>query len=205
MDAISMKIGLTGGMGCGKSTLAGYFRDFGWSTIDSDSIVRSLLDKDSSVQSSLRARWGRHAFDENGRADRKWIAQRIFSDMSELQWLESLLHPLVRKEWKALIRQAPEKNRMVEVPLLFEKKLESDFDLTVCIYSAPDLVETRMPARGYSRTEYEQRSRRQMPLEEKIERADKVVSNSGSLNFLKLQTTKLIESITVGSDRPPAV
>lgn len=191
-----MKVGLTGGIGCGKSTVVGLFRDAGWSTIESDAIVRDLLAKDVGLQAEIRGRWGDAVFCEDGTVDRKAVAERVFSDELELQWLESILHPLVRERWEDTVAAAPDENWLVEIPLLFEKRLETLFDLTVCVSSAPDVVESRMQARGYTGGEIEQRRARQMPLEQKVERADHHISNSGSLDFLKLQTARLIEQIT---------
>jgi dephospho-CoA kinase len=83
----------------------------------------------------------------------------------------------------------------VELPLLFEKSLENAFDLTVCVSSPPDVVESRMAARGYTGEEVERRRQRQMPLEEKMRLADHVITNAGSLEFLELQTGRLIAQI----------
>jgi dephospho-CoA kinase len=123
------------------------------------------------------------------------VAKRVFGHEGDLKWLEELLHPLVRKSWLASIEQAPDANWLVEIPLLFEKRLETRFDLTVCVSSSPEVVAGRMVARAYTEAQIEQRRKQQMPLEEKIERADYLISNAGSLEFLKQQTTRLIEQI----------
>lgn len=190
-----MKVGLSGGIGCGKSTVLGFFREAGWRTVDSDAVVRELLATDAGVQAQLRSRWGEAVF-ADGAVDRGAIAKRVFSHESDLKWLEELLHPLVRKSWLDSIDQAPDANWLVEIPLLFEKRLETRFDLTVCVSSPPDVVADRMVARAYTEAQIEQRRKQQMPLEEKIERADYLISNAGSLEFLKQQTTRLIEQIT---------
>ncbi|MDQ8205946.1 dephospho-CoA kinase [Coraliomargarita sp. SDUM461003] len=189
-----MKVGLTGGIGCGKSTVMGLFREAGGRTIESDAVVRELLASDAIVHEQLRAHWGDAVFNA-GTVDRRAVAARVFQDSSELKWLEDLLHPLVRAHWQAAIEQAPGALWLVEIPLLFEKRLETLFDLTVCVASPPDVVQERMVARGYTGAEVAQRRERQMPLEEKIERADHLISNAGSLEFLKRQTTRLIEQI----------
>ena len=191
-----MKLGLTGGIGCGKSTVVALFRDAGWHTIESDAIVRELLQGDAAVQSQLRERWGKGVFAEDGAVDRKAVARCVFGDPRELEWLEDLLHPLVRERWESAVAGEPEELWLVEIPLLFEKRLETRFDLTVCVSSPSDVVETRMLARAYTKAEIVQRRKRQLPLEEKIERADYLISNAGSLEFLKRQTTRLIEQIT---------
>ena len=190
-----MRVGLSGGIGCGKSTVLGFFREAGWHTLDSDAVVRELLATDASVQAQLRSRWGEAVF-ADGAVDRAAVAKRVFSHEGDLKWLEELLHPLVRESWLASIDQAPGANWLVEIPLLFEKRLETRFDLTVCISSPSDVVADRMVTRAYTEAQIEQRRKQQMPLEEKIERADYLISNAGSLEFLKQQTTRLIEQIT---------
>jgi dephospho-CoA kinase len=187
-----LKIGLTGGIGCGKSTVVQLFADAGWHTIETDGVVREMLANDGAVHAQLRARWGDSVFDAAGAVDRKAVAAHVFADTAELAWLENLLHPLVRQAWESAIAQAPEAKWLVEIPLLFEKRLETEFDLIVCVSSPPDVVERRMVHRGYSGDEIEQRRHRQMPLEEKARRADCVISNAGNLEFLKQQTKRLI-------------
>ncbi len=86
-----MKLGLTGGIGCGKSTVVGLFHDAGWHTIESDAIVRELLQGDAAAQSQLRERWGEGVFAEDGAVDRKAVARCVFGDPRELEWLEDLL------------------------------------------------------------------------------------------------------------------
>lgn len=190
-----MKVGLSGGIGCGKSTVLGFFREAGWRTVDSDAVVRELLATDAEVQARLRSRWGGAVF-ADGAVDRGALAKRVFGHEGDLKWLEELLHPLVRESWLASIDQAPDSNWLVEIPLLFEKRLEIHFDLTVCVSSPPDVVADRMVVRAYSEAQIEQRRKQQMPLEEKMELADYLISNAGSLEFLKQQTTRLIEQIT---------
>ena len=190
-----MKVGLSGGIGCGKSTVLGFFREAGWRTVDSDAVVCELLATDAEVQAQLRSRWGEAVFTD-GAVDRGAVAKRVFGHEGDLKWLEELLHPLVRESWLASIDQAPDVNWLVEIPLLFEKRLETRFDLTVCVSSPPDVVADRMVVRAYTEAQIEQRRKQQMPLEEKIERADYLISNAGSLEFLKQQTTRLIEQIT---------
>jgi dephospho-CoA kinase len=187
-----LKIGLTGGIGCGKSTVVQLFAEAGWHTVETDAVVRDYLTHGGEVHAALRARWGESVFDAAGAVDRKAIAARVFTDSDELAWLEALLHPMVRRAWEARVAQEPGANWLVEIPLLFEKRLETEFDLIVCVTSPPEIVERRMVHRGYSGDEIKQRRLRQMPLEEKASRADCVISNAGNLEFLKQQTKRLI-------------
>ena len=190
-----MKVGLSGGIACGKSTVLGFFREAGWQTVDSDAVVRELLATDAEVKTQLRSRWGEVVFTD-GAVDHAAVAKRVFGNEGDLKWLEELLHPLVRESWLAAIAQAPNANWLVEIPLLFEKRLETRFDLTVCVVSPPDMAADRMVARAYTEEQIEQRRNQQMPLDEKMELADYLISNAGSLEFLKQQTTRLIKQIT---------
>ncbi len=103
-----MKVGLTGGIGCGKSTVTGIFRDAGWKTVESDRVVADLLAEDPGVHRALEQRWGEAVFSQDGQVNRKAIADRVFQNEDELAWLEGLLHPLVRKAWQASVEAEPE-------------------------------------------------------------------------------------------------
>lgn len=191
-----MKVGLTGGIGCGKSTVVGYFNEAGWITLESDKIVADLLNQDEELRAQLRQRWGDAVFTDQGTANRGAIAAIVFSDQDELNWLEQLLHPRVRQVWQGAVQADPGSNWLVEIPLLFEKRLETAFDLTVCVSSPPDVVEIRMAARGYTGEEVERRRQRQMPLDDKMRLADHVITNAASLEFLKDQTLLLIHRLS---------
>lgn len=187
-----LRIGLTGGIGCGKTTVVGLFAAAGWRTLQSDEIVQDLLEHDESLREQLRMRWGCGVFDINGSVLRKAVAAIVFEEDSELEWLESQLHPKVREYWTTAIAAEGERAWLVEIPLLFEKSLETLFDFSVCVASSDEVVASRMLARGYTAEQVEQRRLRQMPLSDKISRADFLISNLGTLEFLKLQTNTLI-------------
>lgn len=190
-----MKVGLTGGIGCGKSTVVGFFQKAGWNTVESDAVVRELLSTNTEVRQAILNRWGDRVL-SGSELSRRAIAAIVFADATELTWLEERLHPLVREHWQSQLDADPAANGLVEIPLLFEKSLETAFDLTVCVISSPDVVEARMAARGYTGAEVERRRSRQMPLSEKMRLADYVISNSGSLEFLEKQIERLILQIT---------
>lgn len=193
-----MKLGLTGGIGCGKSTVIRIFKEAGWNTMDSDKVVANLLAEDEGVRSALRQHWGEVVFTQDGEVNRRAIAEKVFREESELFWLEELLHPLVRRSWEGAVEADPQGNWLVEIPLLYEKRLETAFDLVVCVASSPDVVENRMTARGYTGEELERRRLRQMALAEKMRLADRVITNAGSLEFLEKQTLRLIQQISGG-------
>ena len=166
--------------------------------MQTDAVVRDLLDYDQDIIDALFERWGRQVLNEASGINRQEIAKRVFSDPKELQWLESTLHPRVRETWKGRLAAAPKANWLVEIPLLFEKSLESEFNFTVCIHSPDALVASRMEARGFTREELDRRRRSQMPINEKMRRADYVITNAGSLEFLQEQSTRLISHLIDG-------
>lgn len=194
-----MKLGLTGGIGCGKSTVGTLLQQQGWLRIDSDALVRELLDHDTAVQQALRAQFGPEVLlpapaqaPQGGfTANRALIAGRIFNDPQERLWLEALLHPRVRELWQARAAAAGSTPVVIEIPLLFEKNLEKHFDLAVCVEADRHVQLARLQSRGMSPADAEARIASQMPLAEKIARADKVLSNNGTEDFLRTQVQRL--------------
>ena len=184
-------IGLTGGIGCGKSTALGIFESLGAETFDSDSIVKELLDGDGEVRRCLTKRLGERIVGGLGKVDRERLAGIVFNDSEELRWLENLLHPLVRNHWETRVRAAPETFWVVEIPLLFEKKLEKLFDFTVCVSASQSLQLARWREKGLTVDQARLRIDRQLPLDEKLSRADFVLSNNGSVEFLREQVSIL--------------
>ncbi|BET69587.1 dephospho-CoA kinase [Opitutales bacterium ASA1] len=195
-----MLIGLTGGIGCGKSTVGTMFAELGFGRVDSDEIVRELLRSDGDTLAEIRATFGEGVFDGSGGIDRRKMAAVVFPDPDALRRLEAILHPRVRRAWKTACAARPPREWVVEIPLLFEKGLEKEVDFTVCVASDPGVQAQRLASRGLSPQEVSQRVARQLPLAQKIERADFVVTNNGSLTFLRNQVVRLT-SISFASAR----
>ena len=190
-----MKLGLTGGMGCGKSTASRFFRDHGFRAIDSDEIIRVQILAEPEVVQSIRERFGPEAVGPNGQVNRSVLASRVFADPEALQWLEEMLHPRLFAVWDRLMAEPTRADWVVEVPLLFEKRLEKWFDFTVCITTTSALQLARLSERGVSQALAEQRISKQLPLVQKIEFADFVLLNDGSLEFLRSQVERLVEQL----------
>lgn len=188
---IMMILGVTGGMGCGKSSVARLFEDLGYRRLDSDEIVRMHLLTQGDVISAVCERHGAAAVDADCQINRAFLARRVFSDDTERQWLESLLHPLLFLFWREALASAPRSHWVIEVPLLFEKGLENWFDFTLCVTSTPEQQFVRLEKRGITRAQAESRISKQLPLVRKTELADYVVGNDGSPAFLKRQVTFL--------------
>ena len=188
-----MKVGLTGGIGCGKSTVLAMFQAHGWQTLQADQIAKDYLCSHREIQIQIKQRFGSSILDPEGNLDLQALAAIVFRDFSELDWLEERLHPLVRAHWQKALEVSPRENYVVEVPLLFENKLEENFDLTVCVV-CPDIIsDRRIELRRLTSAATKQRRQRQMILEHKAARADRIIDNSESIEHLKKQVHKLIE------------
>ncbi|HCJ11502.1 MAG: dephospho-CoA kinase [Verrucomicrobia bacterium GWF2_51_19] len=189
-----MLIGLTGGVGCGKTTALGFFREAGFETINTDGVVRTLLESDTELIDALLKRWGA-SITTDGKIDRRKIAQRVFSKEEELDWLESQLHPRVRRFWESEVNQKPSAHWVIEIPLLFEKNLQDKFDFTICVIASKEVQELRLTPRQWTETEKQFRIERQFSLSKKMELSDFHLLNNGSFQDLKDQIAKLIPSL----------
>jgi dephospho-CoA kinase len=190
-----MILGLTGGMGCGKSTAAKLFADRGFRHVDSDTLVREKVLPMEEVVSALRQRYGAAVFDGAGLVDRPSLGRLVFADDAERLWLESITHPPYFEALRTILRSAPGADWVVEVPLLFEGALENWFDFTVCVACDPVSQLARLEQRGLDRTLAGQRISKQLPLARKIELSDFVLWNDGSTAFLKTQIDRLADSL----------
>jgi dephospho-CoA kinase len=192
-----MVLGITGGIGCGKTTAARLFEQRGFRRMDVDAIVREQVLTEPRTIAALRGRFGEGILDRAGAVNRAALAERVFSDQAELQWLEELIHPEVFKFWSSFVRSARTERAkaVVEIPLLFEKSLENKFDLTVCVACTPEKQLDRLEQRGLKRAFAGQRISKQLPLTRKIELADFVLWNEGSEEFLKAQVDRLVDSL----------
>lgn len=179
-------------MGCGKSTVLKFFGERGAATFESDACVRSLIEEDTSLIDALEAAFGSGIFTGTRRVDRSKLASIVFSNPDELRKLERLIHPLVRQKWEAEIR-AGHGCLVVEIPLLFEKDLQTSFDLTICVVSDPELQLLRLEKRGWSKDHATQRLSHQWSLDRKSGLADVVVVNNGTTDHLSEQIDYIFE------------
>ena len=193
-----MTLGITGGMGCGKSTAAALFEAKGFRRVDSDAMVRDEVLTRDDVKVSLKGRFGSDIFTKDGAVDRVKLANLVFVDEAALRWLEDLTHPVLLELWRKTFAKEPAGRWAVEVPLLFEKNLENWFDFTVCVACAPALQLARLELRGLPHALAEQRISKQLPLARKIELADFVLWNEGTAQFLQDQVDHLVQALPTG-------
>jgi len=182
-------------MGTGKSTAARLFEEFGFIRVDSDAIIRTKILTDPEVINQVAGEFGPKVLGPDGLLHRPSIAAVVFADEARLQWLESQLHPRLFAHWTELLRERRDERWVFEVPLLFEKRLENWFDFTICVATTSTNQLARLAERGLSHALAEQRISKQLPLAQKIESADFVLLNDGSLNFLRDQIATLVRHL----------
>ncbi len=190
-----MLIGLTGGIGCGKSTALRLFAGLGWGSLDADAICHGLYeDPDSALYRGIRERWGGKVFRDDGRADRRRIADLVFGNPDELRWLNTLIHPLVFKAAQDSLKGTA-KDVMFDVPLLFEAGWRESFDATVAVWTDSRSQLARLQGRGLSTEDIARRMKFQLPAGEKLEMADYGLINTGDIRSLEQQCCSLNKTL----------
>lgn len=171
------KVGLTGGIGSGKSTVAELMRDRGIAVYDSDSRAKALMAGDEALRQALTAEFGAECYTAEG-LNRPWLAQRVFSNEAELARLNAIVHPAVMRDF-ATWAEAQEGNYVVlESAILLEAGLESHVDVVVAVMAPQELrLERAMQRDGASREQIEERMRNQMSDEERTDRAKYAIVN----------------------------
>ena len=176
-------VGLTGGIGSGKSEALAVFERLGVPTLSTDAVVHDLLVAPE-VRDLLRDRWGDRVLTD-GEVDRAAVATIVFGRPEELAWLEGTLFPRVGERmsaWRTGL-QGRHDVAVVEVPLLFEAGIEGAFDATIAVLADEALREERAAARGHEGVEG--RTGRQLSQDEKADRADHVIRNDGTISDLE--------------------
>jgi dephospho-CoA kinase len=187
-------LAVTGGIGAGKSEALRAFERHGAAVISSDEIVHELLRSDDEVRDALRERFGDAVFDSDGEIDRERVAQVVFADAAELDWLERLLHPRVVAtylDWRERLAEQPDPPpvSVTEVPLLYEVGADARFDAVVVITASPDVRVSRQVR------PMQDRERRLIPDAEKVARADFAYVNDGTLDELDRFVAGVIDKL----------
>jgi dephospho-CoA kinase len=195
-------VGLTGGMGAGKSTALAALERLGAAVLSSDAVVHELYEHDERLRDAVVDRWGADVAPA-GVVDRPAIAQRAFASADERAWLERLLWPLVGVRVAAWLEQVRAgghaggdraRAAVVEVPLLFEAGLDDLYDATIAVVSDERLRHERASARGHALAD--ERSARQLTQEEKARRATFVVRNDGSERELEHELSEILDKLS---------
>lgn len=203
-----MRIALTGGIACGKSTLAKFLRELGIRLLDADDVVHELEAPGGAAVPAIVARFGAGVLAADGSVDRPKLAGIVFADAAARRDLEAILFPLVRSRLRAFTSEAARRGRppstapappspaplsIAVIPLLFESHWEGDYDIILAITSPLECqIHRMMRTRGYSRVQAEARLAAQMPVAEKAARADFVVVNDSTHEHLKDEARRLV-------------
>lgn len=183
-----MKIAITGTIGSGKSIACDYLRSKDFYVFDCDKYNSYLLDNDKDVYNEIYSLFP-ECFDHL-RINRKKLASIVFNDSKKREDLENILHPRIKE--KMIDESNKHELFFAEVPLLFEKGLESNFDLTILIVSNEKISHLRLSEKGYSQEEIENRELSQLPVQEKIKKTNEIIYNNGSCKDLYNEIDKLL-------------
>jgi dephospho-CoA kinase len=189
-----LRIGLTGGLASGKSTVAGWLREAGFRVVDADKLVAELHQPEGAGAAAVRALFGPGMLDAQGGVDHAKVAERVFRDSQARTALESAVHPLVRKRFEELTAEAPSLI-VLEAPLLVEAGYAPLFDLIVTVEAPCELRYERAVARGMNADSARGRLLAQGDGEERREASHRLIDNSWDLAHLRRQTDELIEEL----------
>jgi dephospho-CoA kinase len=189
-------VGLTGGLGAGKSTALAALERLGAATLSTDAVVHELYETDD-VRDAVVERWGQDVA-PGGTVDRSAVAKRAFADGDERAWLEGMLWPKVGERVAAFREAAlradpPPAAAVVETPLLFEAGLDGLYDATIAVVADEDVRAERAGARGHHGVD--ERAARQLPQEEKAARATFVVRNDGTVGELESRLADVLAKL----------
>jgi len=190
----SLRVGLTGGIGSGKSTVAGWLRDAGFEVVDADLLVAELYRPGGEGAAAVRDLLGPEMLDGQGGVDHAKVAARVFSDPQARRELELAIHPLVRKRFQE-IDERTSGVIVLEATLLVEAGYSPDFPLIVAVEAPCELRLDRAVARGMSEAAARARLLAQGDGEQRRNAAQRMLDNSGDLTYLRRQVDELVEEL----------
>jgi len=191
-----MKVGLTGGIGAGKSTVADLFSRRGAVVIRSDELARQVIEPETPGQKQVISRFGIEILNDKGSIDRAKLAQIVFKDDVALKDLENIVHPLVRERTNQLMSEQTSETIIInEIPLLLEKNMESLFDFLVIVISSEKNRLERLLQRGVSEDQAKARMAKQVDDQARKAAADFLIVNDGNLDQLDADVQKIWQTL----------
>ena len=192
---MALIVGLTGGIGSGKSLAGQYFADLGATVLDADVIAREVIERGSDGFDQVVAAFGDSIL-RDGQIDRRALAKRVFGNMDDRITLESIVHPLVRNAFESAVSSLNGEDVLVyEIPLLAETGAATRFDFIITVESDLDIRTDRLKKRGMLGSEIEGRIRAQASPEERMSVAGYVIANNGTPDELLRQVEYVWEKI----------
>lgn len=190
---MNYRVGLSGGIGSGKSTVAALFHELGIEVIDSDAISHRLTQAGGGAISLIKDEFGEKFLNVEGALDRARMRELVFSDAAAKQRLEAILHPMIRSEMLAQADAARSRYVLLVVPLLFEAPGYRELVQRALVVDCPEEAQVTRTMQRSGLTEREVRAimARQIPRAERLKQADDVIRNDGSLEELRTQVAQL--------------
>jgi dephospho-CoA kinase len=185
-------VGLTGGIGSGKTTVANLFHDLGVQSVDADLVAREVVMPGEAALDAIVRHFGQSILHNDGQLDRAALRARIFTDDTEKQWLNQLLHPLIRQRLLQQLRLCTTSYALLIAPLLLENKLQIYTDRVLVVDIPPELQLSRTVQRDQVPAEQVQNIlNSQLPRAERLALADDILLNTVQLSQLKPQVEQL--------------
>jgi dephospho-CoA kinase len=191
-------IGLTGGIGMGKSTAANLLRQRGLPVVDTDILARQVVEPGEPAFDEIRKAFGPDILGPDGQVRRDELARQVFSDPVRRQQLEAIVHPRIRQRWLAQVdswRSERKPIAVVVIPLLFETNAAASFDAIICLACSTPTQRDRLLGRGWSPEQIEQRISAQWPIEKKMALSHYVVWTEGGMDLLACQIDRILSRL----------
>ena len=191
-------LGITGGIGMGKSACADLLRQRNIPVVDTDVLAREVVEPGEPALEEIVSTFGRDVLDPSGRLNRGELARRVFGDPPLRERLEAILHPRIRERWQAQIlawRTQGHRLAAVIIPLLFETKADKELDFTVAVACSVESQHARLLARGWTPEQIAQRLAAQWPTAKKIEAADFLIWTESSLDVHSAQLDRVLQAV----------
>ena len=189
-------IGLTGGIGSGKTTVAHFIEEFGFPVYYSDDRAKAIVNESEDLRAKIKELLGEESYDENGLYDRKFVADKVFSNKDLLQQLNEIIHPAVRIDFENWVKKQSKYLVFKETALLFELKLNRQCYKSLLVTAEDNIrIKRVMDRDNKTYREVEAVMEKQMPERDKIKMADCIIYNNTNLEELKEQTEKVVFSI----------
>lgn len=190
-------IALTGSIGVGKSTVTECLRKRGWMVLESDRLARELVMPGKAANQDIREAFGDEVFGPGEELDRARLAEIVFRDPEKRRRLEEILHPKIRAQWLEEAEKAEKEGNWVavDVPLLYETGADKHFKTVVVVACLEKTQQSRLRKRGWSNKQAQERLKAQIPQQEKIDRADRVIWNEFSTKNMEEQLQRVMDAV----------
>lgn len=198
-----LKVGLTGGIASGKSTVASMLRDFDCPLLEADTLGHELLEQGQPAYDEVVAEFGKAVLDSYGKVDRSKLGAIVFADAAKRARLNQILHPrildVIRKWFVALDRTGGPELAVVEAALIFEAGFDKELDRTIVCWCRPEQQLERLQERGLSPEDARLRIAAQMPVDEKRRLGDEVIDCSGTMEGTERQVAQVFEKLKLAN------